>query len=332
MDQDVTKKLKGLDGTAVRVGYDNPKEGDNGNLVLEASKSLEQNSGGLTDGNDGDTKANHLTQRKNGSDSMQSAENDVKVHTQVSPTEEEAKEISTNVSGYAPPAAGFVGVSLGSPYEKIGVSTAFVAASAGAQLPFGTSVLFELKLDNCKKNADFDTSLFLCFEQHSVTGLIEIMGLVKDYGFGFSSNFDERQMKREKRKQANRESARRSRLRKQAEYEELVKTCESLNEEKIALQSKMEELKGDSETLRLENAALREKLKNAQAVTQGGIVSVKIEVDLDLPNDAKNILSNLGSVSRNDELDREKHESSMSETKFHQLMESNARTDAVAAR
>ncbi|CAN6585943.1 unnamed protein product [Malus baccata var. baccata] len=284
MDQDVTKKLKGLDGTAVRVGYDNPKEGDNGNLVLEASKSLEQNSDGLTDGNDGDTKANHLTQRKNGSDSMQSAENDVKVHTQVSPTEEEAKEVSTNVSGYAPPAAGFVGVSLGSPYEKIGVSTAFVASSAGAQLPFGTSVL------------------------------------------------DERQMKREKRKQANRESARRSRLRKQAEYEELVKTCESLNEEKIALQSKMEELKGDSETLRLENAALREKLKNAQAVMQGGIVSVKIEVDLDLPNDAKNILSNLGSVSRNDELDREKHESSMSETKFHQLMESNARTDAVAAR
>ncbi|CAN6585944.1 unnamed protein product [Malus baccata var. baccata] len=279
MDQDVTKKLKGLDGTAVRVGYDNPKEGDNGNLVLEASKSLEQNSDGLTDGNDGDTKANHLTQRKNGSDSMQSA-----VHTQVSPTEEEAKEVSTNVSGYAPPAAGFVGVSLGSPYEKIGVSTAFVASSAGAQLPFGTSVL------------------------------------------------DERQMKREKRKQANRESARRSRLRKQAEYEELVKTCESLNEEKIALQSKMEELKGDSETLRLENAALREKLKNAQAVMQGGIVSVKIEVDLDLPNDAKNILSNLGSVSRNDELDREKHESSMSETKFHQLMESNARTDAVAAR
>ncbi|CAN6718618.1 unnamed protein product [Malus baccata var. baccata] len=280
MDQDVTKKLKGSDGTAVPVGYDNPKEGDNGNLVLETSKSLEQNIDGLTDGNDGDTKANHLTHRKNGSDSMQSA-----VHTQVSPTtEEEAKEVSTNVSGYAPSAAGFVGVSLGSPYEKIGVSTAFVAPSAGAQLPFGTSVV------------------------------------------------DERQMKREKRKQANRESARRSRLRKQAEYEELVKTCESLNKEKIALQSKMDELKGDSETLRLENAALREKLKNAQAVMQGGIVSVKIEVDLDLPNDAKNILSNLGSVSRNDELDREKHESSMSETKFHQLMESNARTDAVAAR
>lgn len=67
-------------------------------------------------------------------------------------------------------------------------------------------------------------------------------------------------------------------------------------------------------------------------MTQGGIASVKIEVDLELPNDAKNIISNLGSVSRNGELDREKHESSMAEAKFHQLLESNSRTDAVAAR
>ncbi|KAB2632868.1 common plant regulatory factor 1-like [Pyrus ussuriensis x Pyrus communis] len=282
MDQDVTKKLKGSDGTAVPVGYDSPKDG---NLVLEASKSLEQKVDGLTDGNDGNTKAEHLTQRNNGSESMQSAENDVKVHTQVSPTTKgETNENSKSVSGTAPPAVGYVGVSLGPPYETIGISTAFVAPSAGSGFPFGAPVL------------------------------------------------DERQMKREKRKQANRESARRSRLRKQAEYEELVKTCESLNAEKMALQSKIENLKGDSETLRLENATLREKLKNAQAVTQGGIASVKIEVDLELPNDAKNIISNLGSVSRNGELDREKHESSMAEAKFHQLLESNSRTDAVAAR
>ena len=67
-------------------------------------------------------------------------------------------------------------------------------------------------------------------------------------------------------------------------------------------------------------------------MTQGGIASVKIEVDLELPNDTKNIISNLGSVSRNGELDLEKHESSMSEAKFHQLLESNSRTDALAAR
>lgn len=50
---------------------------------------------------------------------------------------------------------------------------------------------------------------------------------------------------------------------------------------------------------------------------QGGIASVKIEVDLDLPTGTENILSNLGPVSRNTELDCEADESSMSETKLH---------------
>ncbi|CAL8157522.1 unnamed protein product [Prunus armeniaca] len=232
MDQDVKKKLKGLDGTAVPVGYDSLK--DTGHPVLEASKSLEQNIDGLTDGSDGNTKEdNHHTLRNNGSGGMRFADNDVKVHTQVRPTTNgEVNENSTNASGTGPP-AGFLGVSLRSPYEKIGISTAFVAPSAGAGLPFDAMVL------------------------------------------------DERQVKREKRKQANRESARRSRLRKQAEYEEL------------------------------------EKLKHAQVVPKGGIASVEIEVDLDLPTGTENILSNLGSVSRNAQLDCEAHESSMSETKLH---------------
>ncbi|BBH03436.1 G-box binding factor 3 [Prunus dulcis] len=288
------KEVEGLDGTAVPVGYDSLK--DTGHPVLEASKrqqlpvsfmmlspdvanlnfdsvtmcSLEQNIDGLTDGSDGNTKEdNHHTQRNNGSGSMRFADNDVKVHTQVRPTTNgEVNENSTNASGTGPP-AGFLGVSLRSPYEKIGISTAFVAPSAGAGLPFDAMVL------------------------------------------------DERQVKREKRKQANRESARRSRMRKQAEYEELVRTFESLNTEKMALKSKLEELKGDSEKLRLENATLMEKLKHAQVVPKGGIASVEIEVDLDLPTGTENILSNLGSVSRNAQLDCEAHESSMSETKLH---------------
>ena len=63
-------------------------------------------------------------------------------------------------------------------------------------------------------------------------------------------------MKRERRKQANRESARKSRLRKQAEYEGLVKWWESLDMENVALKCELEQLKGDSEKLRLENTAL----------------------------------------------------------------------------
>ncbi|CAL2260461.1 unnamed protein product [Prunus armeniaca] len=140
MDQDVKKKLKGLDGTAVPVGYDGLK--DTEHPVLEASKSLEQNIDGLTDGSDGNTKEdNHHTQRNNGSGSMRFADNDVKVHTQVRPTTNgEVNENSTYASGTGPP-AGFLGVSLRSPYEKIGISTAFVAPSAGAGLPFDAMVL-----------------------------------------------------------------------------------------------------------------------------------------------------------------------------------------------
>ena len=69
-------------------------------------------------------------------------ENDVKVHTQVSPTTKgETNENSKSVSGTTPPAVGYVGVSLGPLYETIGISTAFVAPSAGSGLPFGAPVL-----------------------------------------------------------------------------------------------------------------------------------------------------------------------------------------------
>lgn len=68
---------------------------------------------------------------------------------------------------------------------------------------------------------------------------------------------DEWRLKREKRKHANRESARRSRLRKQVVSEELLIRYESFNVENMVLKSELNQLKEDSEKLRLENAALR---------------------------------------------------------------------------
>ncbi|XP_021304060.1 common plant regulatory factor 1 isoform X2 [Sorghum bicolor] len=67
---------------------------------------------------------------------------------------------------------------------------------------------------------------------------------------------DERELKREKRKQSNRESARRSRLRKQAETEELATQVESLTTENTSLRSEIGRLTESSEKLRLENSAL----------------------------------------------------------------------------
>lgn len=74
----------------------------------------------------------------------------------------------------------------------------------------------------------------------------------------------ERELKRERRKQSNRESARRSRLRKQAEAEELAMKVEALTSENLNLKSEINRLTDTSEKLKLQNAKLMEQLKTAQ--------------------------------------------------------------------
>ncbi|KAI9111715.1 hypothetical protein K1719_017405 [Acacia pycnantha] len=71
---------------------------------------------------------------------------------------------------------------------------------------------------------------------------------------------DERELKRQRRKQSNRESARRSRLRKQAECEELTERADALKEENASLRSELSRIKSECEQLLSENAALKERL------------------------------------------------------------------------
>ncbi|KAF6148600.1 hypothetical protein GIB67_042559 [Kingdonia uniflora] len=71
---------------------------------------------------------------------------------------------------------------------------------------------------------------------------------------------DERELKRQRRKQSNRESARRSRLRKQAECEELAQRVEVLKEENSTLISEMSHIKSEYEQLLFENTSLKERL------------------------------------------------------------------------
>ncbi|XP_009397817.2 bZIP transcription factor 1-B-like isoform X2 [Musa acuminata AAA Group] len=70
---------------------------------------------------------------------------------------------------------------------------------------------------------------------------------------------DERELKRQRRKQSNRESARRSRLRKQAEYEELAQRVEALRDENAALQAEVEQIKKEYDALVALNATLKER-------------------------------------------------------------------------
>eukprot|EP00268_Persea_americana_P013532 TRINITY_DN1596_c0_g1_i4.p1 TRINITY_DN1596_c0_g1~~TRINITY_DN1596_c0_g1_i4.p1 ORF type:complete len:416 (-),score=111.02 TRINITY_DN1596_c0_g1_i4:2281-3528(-) len=71
---------------------------------------------------------------------------------------------------------------------------------------------------------------------------------------------DERELKRQKRKQSNRESARRSRLRKQAECEELAQRVGVLKDENTALMAEVNHIKEECERLVAENTALKDRL------------------------------------------------------------------------
>lgn len=145
---------------------------------------------------------------------------------------------------------------------------------------------------------------------------------------------DERQLKRERRKQANRESAKKSRLRKQAENEELRMRYETLNEENKALKFEISKLTEHLDKVRLENTALREKLKNKQQLElQGEMAPYKIEADLILPDSPEEVykLNDSNSLNQNVQMECGIQENPNSETKLHQLLKSNSRTDAIVA-
>ncbi|CAI9277956.1 unnamed protein product [Lactuca saligna] len=117
---------------------------------------------------------------------------------------------------------------------------------------------------------------------------------------------NDRELKREKRKQSNRESARRSRLRKQAEAEELAVKVEALNSENLSLRSEINRLTDNSEKLKLQNAELMEKLKEVSSLSTANLIS---RVD--------NSSGELYETNKN--------------TNTRQLLDSSPRADAVAA-
>jgi plant G-box-binding factor len=149
---------------------------------------------------------------------------------------------------------------------------------------------------------------------------------------------NERELKRERRKQSNRESARRSRLRKQAESEDLAHKVEALIAENVALKSEIGQFAEKSEKLRVENAALMEKMKNAEQLDGGHkqITSKSIDDEIAPTDNTENLLSKVdnisGTVDRNTEGVGETYEkNSNPNTKLHQLLDTSPRSDAVTA-
>ncbi|CAA0816604.1 G-box-binding factor 3 [Striga hermonthica] len=149
---------------------------------------------------------------------------------------------------------------------------------------------------------------------------------------------NEKEMKRERRKQSNRESARRSRLRKQAETEELAVKVQVLTAENITLKSEINKLIESSEHLKLQNATLMEKLKDAElGPAEDNMNLVKLEDQRLKPVGTVNLLARVNNSDsgdrRNTEDSGDPHENRSPRAKLSQLLDTSPspRADALAA-
>uniref|UniRef100_A0A1D1YGV4 Common plant regulatory factor 1 n=1 Tax=Anthurium amnicola TaxID=1678845 RepID=A0A1D1YGV4_9ARAE len=141
---------------------------------------------------------------------------------------------------------------------------------------------------------------------------------------------DERELKRERRKQSNRESARRSRLRKQAETEDLALKVDALRAENSTLKSEISRLSENSTKLRQENSALMDKLNNSRSGLSLDCSSDKGEDQTSPTAGTENFLSKINdtfSIGRSEQRDETRDNSG----KLHQLLESSPRADAAIA-
>ncbi|OEL16911.1 hypothetical protein BAE44_0022072 [Dichanthelium oligosanthes] len=91
------------------------------------------------------------------------------------------------------------------------------------------------------------------------------------------SQMDERELKRERRKQSNRESARRSRLRKQQECEELAQKVTDLTAINGTLRSELDQLKKACEDMQAENSQLMGEMDQAEAPCVVTTLSIQID-------------------------------------------------------
>ncbi|KAG2641213.1 hypothetical protein PVAP13_2KG166500 [Panicum virgatum] len=88
------------------------------------------------------------------------------------------------------------------------------------------------------------------------------------------TQLDERELKRERRKQSNRESARRSRLRKQQECEELARKVADLTTENSALRAELDNLKKACQDMETENSRLLVSTWNSALICHHHLVTL----------------------------------------------------------
>ncbi|XP_073307192.1 common plant regulatory factor 1-like [Primulina huaijiensis] len=188
-------------------------------------------------------------------------------------------------------------------------------ATTGVRIPFSVHSLFLFS----EKFICEDLCPLLCHGR-----LLRLIYTMSKFNFLLQN---ERELKRERRKQSNRESARRSRLRKQAEHEELTIKVQALTSENMTLKSEMNKLINNSEKLKLENATLMEKLKDVQLGQTEDVTIHEIGDFMPKPDGTVNLLARVNNNSDEGEV----YENSSTGAKLHELLDKSPRTDAVAA-
>lgn len=290
-EKEFVKKLKSFDGLAMSIGNGNAED------VAEQRASQSTGTEGSSDGSDGNSIGANQSGRKRSRESTPTTVRDEKHVNPISAKEINA--VSDKALGATVPPAGVPGKTVGSVVS-----------------PVMTTAALELR-NPCNLNT-----------KTSPTATLNQACTVLPSDSWLQS---ERELKRERRKQSNRESARRSRLRKQAETEELGRKVDALTAENVTLKSELNRLTENSEKLRLENAKLMDKLKNAQLGHTEKIILNKI----DKPISTENLLSrvnNSGSIDRTGEEENDVYEKNQnSGAKLHQLLDASPRADAIVA-
>ncbi|XP_057969278.1 common plant regulatory factor 1-like isoform X2 [Malania oleifera] len=257
MDQHLAKKLKSMDRPAVPVCNDCAKV-DAGASVHMATLSEEQSVDGSSDGSNGDVGVQQ-TLRTSGSKGMLST-----------------AQLSSMWKETLPTASNFFEIIMLTPHVSY----------ISFQFSFGSDTQLGCAVPEGQRIATYDIAVVSASVSEKSVRPSNCGTAMSASHVGSNAGAelpsaawvqDERLLKRERRKQANRDSARRSRLRKQAENEALMVNYESLNAENMALKSEIKQLTEDSEKLRLDNAALKDKLNNAELEHSGEVVSDRVE-------------------------------------------------------
>lgn len=148
---------------------------------------------------------------------------------------------------------------------------------------------------------------------------------------------DERELKRQKRKQSNRESAKRSRMKKQMECEELSAKVETLTSENMALRNEINLIAEESEKLASENESLKVMLRNFQRKDRvgdserNGPRETQSQFMQQGGNGYPQVPSKISNLSSSQRDEQRESEMSDSTGKCHAVLEANVRSDRVAA-